>query len=330
MLFLKKIKNIFIVCTILYNYAPSIFAQPDNRNPYVEIIPVYKNTVKNILNMFIGRASIGYGYIYNTSSILGSSIFLNTSLSFYPKKIIPTEKYIVLQKMRFGIGYGIEYQLFPDQTIKDSEKYTSTLLETKEFYIYSVFNQKLSGVIGYRFYDGSQYSLSLDIEGGAIFTNLSLQENSLSKNISLETDILKKYPTKQHVQVLFHQIGSLNTTFFFFNFGISIERNFSEYFKIFLKPSLEINNVKSGAMAKPLSLTFYIPEYQIIPQIQLGVSFIIPEVDRCPIHSCRVQLKHTHGNYLFRGQPIFKWQNPKIGQNNPVSYPYKIKKNKKK
>ena len=83
-------------------------------------------------------------------------------------------------------------------------------------------------------------------------------------------------------------------------------------------------------MAKPLSLTFYIPEYQIIPQIQLGVSFIIPEVDRCPIHSCRVQLKHTHGNYLFRGQPIFKWQNPKIGQNNPVSYPYKIKKNKKK
>ena len=233
MLFLKKIKNIFIVCTILYNYAPSIFAQPDNRNPYVEIIPVYKNTVKNILNMFIGRASIGYGYIYNTSSILGSSIFLNTSLSFYPKKIIPTEKYIVLQKMRFGIGYGIEYQLFPDQTIKDSEKYTSTLLETKEFYIYSVFNQKLSGVIGYRFYDGSQYSLSLDIEGGAIFTNLSLQENSLSKNISLETDILKKYPTKQHVQVLFHQIGSLNTTFFFLTSVFLLKEIFLSILKYF-------------------------------------------------------------------------------------------------
>ena len=112
MLFLGRVKKIFIWGTILYTYSQNVFSQPDNRNPYVEATPVYKNKVKNILNMFIWRASFGYGYITNTSDLFGNSIFLNTSVSFYPKKLIPSEQYVALQKMRFGIGYGIEYQFF--------------------------------------------------------------------------------------------------------------------------------------------------------------------------------------------------------------------------
>ncbi|GAB3531787.1 hypothetical protein GCM10027443_14640 [Pontibacter brevis] len=37
----------------------------------------------------------------------------------------------------------------------------------------------------------------------------------------------------------------------------------------------------------------------------------------CPIASCQVRMVHPHGEQEFRGQPIWKKQNPKMGQKLP-------------
>ncbi|TPE45862.1 hypothetical protein [Pontibacter mangrovi] len=34
----------------------------------------------------------------------------------------------------------------------------------------------------------------------------------------------------------------------------------------------------------------------------------------CPISSCHVRMEHIHGNTEYRGQPIWKKQNPKMGE----------------
>ena len=37
----------------------------------------------------------------------------------------------------------------------------------------------------------------------------------------------------------------------------------------------------------------------------------------CPINSCHTRKQHIHGKKVYRGQPIWKKQNPKIGQGLP-------------
>ncbi len=34
----------------------------------------------------------------------------------------------------------------------------------------------------------------------------------------------------------------------------------------------------------------------------------------CPIESCHVRKKHTHEGVVYRGQPLWKKQNPQIGE----------------
>jgi len=37
----------------------------------------------------------------------------------------------------------------------------------------------------------------------------------------------------------------------------------------------------------------------------------------CPIYSCHVRKQHIHGKKEYRGQPIWKKQNPKVGEKLP-------------
>lgn len=52
----------------------------------------------------------------------------------------------------------------------------------------------------------------------------------------------------------------------------------------------------------------------------LGIALIfstLTSCKTCPIYSCHVRMVHAHGEDQFRGQPIWKKQNPKIGEKLP-------------
>lgn len=106
----------------------------------------------------------------------------------------------------------------------------------------------------------------------------------------------------------------------FINIGVSVEKNFSEYFRALIRPSFEFKSYEMSFGEAPGILhkqpAFY---------ITAGLSFNYPEVPRCKISSCQTQLKHVHGGKEFRGQPIWKKQNPKYGENHQDLIKYKGK-----
>ncbi len=116
----------------------------------------------------------------------------------------------------------------------------------------------------------------------------------------------------------------------YFNIGFPFEYELSEYFFIVIKPSVDIKNYsillpEGGGDTFPSS----IQHNQTAFYIHAGVRMKFPEIPRCRIKSCHTQVKHVHGNREFRGQPIYKKQNPKIGELYPGFYSDKLKNRKK-
>jgi len=51
--------------------------------------------------------------------------------------------------------------------------------------------------------------------------------------------------------------------------------------------------------------------------LALGTVTLVSCKRACPIASCQVRMVHAHGEGEFRGQPIWKKQNPKMGEKLP-------------
>ncbi|MFC3881477.1 hypothetical protein ACFOSV_14885 [Algoriphagus namhaensis] len=96
----------------------------------------------------------------------------------------------------------------------------------------------------------------------------------------------------------------------YFGLGLRIERDFSEYTKMFVKGGAEF---RSFVYSNPL-----LPEIQTLDQnvyaLQVGFSVRFPGTKRCKIGGCGVVMKHMHNGVEYRGSGIFNYQNRKIGQ----------------
>src|SRR5690606_32357864 len=108
----------------------------------------------------------------------------------------------------------------------------------------------------------------------------------------------------------------------YFNLGVPIEKNLSEYFRVFIRPAYEfssytINLPESDKTIEHKSPMFY---------LQAGISLTYPEIPRCPIKSCKTQMKHIHFGREYRGQPLHKKQVPGYGENHPELDMYKGRK----
>lgn len=113
----------------------------------------------------------------------------------------------------------------------------------------------------------------------------------------------------------------------YFNVGATVERELSEYFKAFVRPSYELKNfsttvAESGLAVKHRFNAFY---------LNVGVTYRLPELRRCFLKSCHAQINHAHGNreYRSRRHPIYKKQNPHYGENYPELIKYKGKNKRK-
>jgi hypothetical protein len=124
--------------------------------------------------------------------------------------------------------------------------------------------------------------------------------------------------------------GAEIKTSLFTNVGVTVERELSEYLKVFIRPSYDL---KSYSITIPESGS---PDLSIRHKmnawyVSFGFSYAIPELPRCFHKSCQVQINHPHGDreYRSRMHRIWKWQNPHYGQNNPETIKYKGKNKKK-
>ncbi|MEM6643539.1 MAG: hypothetical protein AAF616_11215 [Bacteroidota bacterium] len=186
------------------------------------------------------------------------------------------------KKFRLGIGYSYERQfvrpLEPTQFMGQVRSYQPNFKSTRFTRLY--------GMAGYKFYSWWWYDFVAEVNVGRI----------------------NQGPNQFNRAVISKGL--------YYNLGVSIEHNWSEYFRIILKPSIDFKSytvsIPDGSSVRHRQPTFF---------LQVGVSINIPDIRRSPMKSDHTQLKHVYTDRKtgrreeVRGQPITKRQNPKIGEN---------------
>lgn len=113
----------------------------------------------------------------------------------------------------------------------------------------------------------------------------------------------------------------------FFNLGATVERDMSEYFRLFIRPSYELKSFNLNIQEAGKSVSHGMNAFYL----NIGASYRIPELRKCFIKECKAQINHAHGNreYRSRVHPIYKKQNPNYGENYPNLIKYKGKNKRK-
>jgi hypothetical protein len=109
----------------------------------------------------------------------------------------------------------------------------------------------------------------------------------------------------------------------YLNLGVRAEREFSEYFRIFIRPSYEVKSYKLTIPETTQTLQHRLNGLYV----NVGFTYRLPELRRCFLKTCHAQINHAHGNreYRSRRHPIYKKQNPHYGENYPELIKYKGK-----
>jgi len=113
----------------------------------------------------------------------------------------------------------------------------------------------------------------------------------------------------------------------FFNLGVRFEKSLSEYVKVYVRPSFEFKNYTLTFPESNYSITHSLPAFYT----NIGVSWRLPDLHKCPISNCKTQINHRHRGkkYRSRAHPFWKWQDPDYGENYPKLIRYKNKNKKK-
>ncbi|MCH7408363.1 hypothetical protein MM239_03060 [Belliella sp. DSM 111904] len=96
----------------------------------------------------------------------------------------------------------------------------------------------------------------------------------------------------------------------YYGIALRIEREFSEYARLFVKGGAEFRNASYAGID--------MEEFQQIKQqlfgLQVGMSISLPGTKRCKVQGCGVVMKHLHDGVEYRGSSIWNLQNRKVGQ----------------
>ncbi len=153
--------------------------------------------------------------------------------------------------------------------------------------------------------------------------------------LSLSANVVQYYEYKLNLDV---QIGKLKlgnkfnkaliSQGVYYNFGVSAEKQLSEFLHVYVKPAFEL---KKYTISIPESSNSIVHKQNTF-FIQIGFHYKIPNPPKCKRRQCMTQVNHTHGDYKevrSRAHPVYKWQNPHYGQNYPRMIKYKRKNRRK-
>ena len=87
----------------------------------------------------------------------------------------------------------------------------------------------------------------------------------------------------------------------FYNVGITAEKNISQYFRLFGRASYEYQSLAKKIFQKGLLLLGRSDIY-----CQFGISLNWPELPRCKIRNCKIEIKHHHRGKGYRGVSMLK------------------------
>ncbi len=249
--------------------------------------------------IFQSAATTGYSNWFNkvTSAPLpaGTTFTDQDDISFSAKAFhIPLRAtlHFTFQRFRIGGGYSFEYTNVGDFEPQNHEDEISSFSPDAN----SFFLKRYFGLLGAEVYRYDEYLLVVEANIGGYKMGKKFDGGAIDRSL-------------------------------FFNLGVAVEREMSEYFRLFIRPSYDFKNFtvnvpETGNGIRHKFNTFY---------INVGATYRIPELRRCFLKQCHAQLNHAHGNreYRSRRHPIWKKQNPHYGENYPNLIKYKGRNKKK-
>ena len=234
----------------------------------------------------------------SNSAVIATSFMVNsdtTDIGFRSKTFsVPLKGslHIEFDRYRVGGGYSIDYtRIGSFQPTNYESEISGYSLEAQNMFVKHYFG--MIGAMVYRYYE---YALVVEADIGGYSLGREFAKNIMRKSI-------------------------------YFNFGLRAEREFSEYFRIFVRPSYEVKSYKLTIPETTQTLQHRLNGLYI----NVGMTYRLPELRRCFLKTCHAQINHAHGNreYRSRRHPIFKKQNPHYGENYPELIKYKGKNKKK-
>lgn len=196
--------------------------------------------------------------------------------------VIPIHLKIHFNYQRFRVGAGATFELNSKANLE--LKGFPDYIANYESDFSRFFTRKYYLTAGVHYYDFWDFSYFADVEYG----NFRLSDSAFpSENISTSS---------------------------YWNLSFPVEKNFSEYFRLVMRPSVDLKSINT-----------FLPTGQSVKtnmwnlQFQVGLRVSFPLFKKCPISNCEAQKEHHHIDKKFRGQPIYKWQNPKVGRNHPYN-----------
>lgn len=200
--------------------------------------------------------------------------------------------YEFLKRYRIGLGYSYEYLTLGEFQPISFKDSIGTFRPGQ----YRGWMRKFYGYAGVSFYRIDKFLFTGDLQVGSYKPKRNFDNSFIKKGI-------------------------------YFNLGVTIERELSENLRLFVRPSYDfkrytLNVANNGSSIKHRMNAAY---------LQVGFSYSIPELPRCFLKDCKIQINHAHGNkeYRSRRHPIYKKQNPGYGENHPTLIKYKGKNKRK-
>lgn len=200
--------------------------------------------------------------------------------------------HVELNRYRIGAGYSMDYtRIGPFKPISYSDDIGDYEIDKGGFFMKRYFI--MAGATVYRYYE---YAVVADVNVGGYKLGRQFNSAVIQKGM-------------------------------YFNLGLKFERDFSEYFRVFVRPSFEFNGYSirlpetSQSISHKLNGMF----------VNIGVTYRLPDLPRCYNKHCHAQVNHVHGNkeYRSRRHPFYKKQNPHYGENYPTLLKYKGKNKRK-
>lgn len=281
------------------------------------------NVFRNIMGSFSFEFGPGMGYHYNRldfRSAYPSEYPITSVITDTPTDINPTDT-LGFRGGRFGypLQAGVKLNLFDLLIIgggigREWGNMSSLKLEDYRFNFENetyTFD-KLYGSVGLVLYDAGKRISFLNWK----YRKFSASNHYMQSERKLR--IQQEYPWRFIVDAEFGRLyprnqfdSRISIDQPFYSFGLRIEREFSEYTKMFIRPSLTIREFTYDRSADLMEA--HLIKQQLFA-IQVGAAISLPSTKRCKVAGCGVVMKHMHNGVEYRGSSIWKRQNRKIGQ----------------
>lgn len=204
-----------------------------------------------------------------------------------------TLHYEFLKRFRIGGGYSIEALFLRQFTPLIFQDRIGSFQPANSF----GWMQKYYGFAGVSFYRLDRFLFTGDLQVGGYTPGSNFTKSLIEKGV-------------------------------YFNLGVTAERELSEDFRVFVRPSfdfksytLKVNDNVGGQIKHRMNAAYF----------QFGITYSLPELPKCFHKDCKIQMNHAHGNkeYRSRVHPFYKKQNPGYGENHPTLIKYKGKNKRK-